>query len=754
MDDLAHELPLNHRKRKADSDDCASPEPQEARAADGLLVDTSAAGSSRSSIVAPRLPWLTAENAMWSSPSSPSSCSPVSPQGEYDTYPTNRPKRARLDIIDSLPSSPTKEPCMVSDSAKPLPTRVPGGASDYKGEYAIRSSSDHVSRHSCTSSSSAFALTSTVVDYSSPHIPPLKPPVNRQTLRELELDSIVRNPQLRHDLLVEPRLQFRPTYSRRKRDAAEKYWAAILQELESGCTCVTFNIEGRPRSRICACTLLPSNSSGPVTAFLPTYNAYTVRTPSRIRTFLSEFLEVLLLVIQPLSDLTDLSTDHDSMRTQIRQHSTQATYIRSIFDPTLIEQEIKRRVFDPSDLLQTIGYTLKDHCAPMRDSAVDEMIQTAKSCKDGRISAPDALRAFRMCMELLEVMKLDIANHQLQSLRPYLTRTSGQYELKAFQNKKSPERGLYRTRAWLKKSRSALLHQEQTRIHHSRPSEIRAYSKLSINQQIHLATLMGLVDLVFLPPTTCNNTTTSTTRSDGPLTPAYPETLYLDTNRLAALGSEAAEVMALYMSLLLFRQLIQIRNQMGSGSATPDPQRLRKLKTELRAICGSRMGCCFLCRYSTRRHDMQDRRVDRWASMRDDLTLQIVKHAHKAHRPATTQDDPNDCHNAPDRQLLGVARKWIAANFHPDSPLSALARDRLRGAVFDAVLRATSRRDASVQKLVDQHVSPGGDCEAKDTGIEPLADEISVLVYKINRLTSVHLGTYLPLYEQDGFLEL
>ncbi len=128
--------------------------------------------------------------------------------------------------------------------------------------------------------------------------------------------------------------------------------------------------------------------------------------PSRIHTFLREFLEVLLFVIQPLSDLTDLSVDRGSINTQVHQHSSQATYIRSIFDPVLIEQEIKRDIFDPSGLLQAVGYTLKEHCAPMRDSAVDEMIQMAKCCKGDKMSPSDALKAFRMCMELLEVMKL------------------------------------------------------------------------------------------------------------------------------------------------------------------------------------------------------------------------------------------------------------------------------------------------------------------------------------------------------------
>ena len=490
--------------------------------------------------------------------------------------------------------------------------------------------------------------------------------------------------------------------------------------------------------------------------------------PSRIPSFLCEFLEVLLLVIQPLSDLTDLSTERGAINTQIHQHSSQATYIRSMLDPVLIEQEIKRGVFDPSGLLQAVGYTLKDHCAPMRDSAVDEMIQMAKSCKGDKMSPSGALKAFRMCMELLEVMKLvrptfqwsicysfmvkqDIANHQLQSLRPYLIRTSGQYELKTFQSRDS-DIGLKRTSAWIRRSRNALLAQEQTKIHRSRPPEIRAYSKLSINQQIHLATTMGLVDLVFLPPTD-RDAATSSTHPDGSLVAtAYPETLYLDANRFPALSSEAAELTALYMSLLLYRQLIQIKAQTGFETVLPSLPRLQKLKAELRAISGSRLGYCFSHRYPTKRQVMQDKRVDRCSLMRDDITLQIVRHAHKAR--SAQQDSADGC-DAPDKQLLDLARSWVATNFHPDSSLSALARDRLRNAVLDGVVRATSRRDICLQKLTTElHVGLDADGEIKDAGTEPLTDEIRILVYKITRLASVHLGTYLPLYEQDGFLEL
>src|ERR1700733_11592782 len=47
-----------------------------------------------------------------------------------------------------------------------------------------------------------------------------------------------------HDLLFDPGLQFRPLTSRRRRIAADRYWMAILHELESGCTCTSFDEAG------------------------------------------------------------------------------------------------------------------------------------------------------------------------------------------------------------------------------------------------------------------------------------------------------------------------------------------------------------------------------------------------------------------------------------------------------------------------------------------------------------------------------
>lgn len=43
-------------------------------------------------------------------------------------------------------------------------------------------------------------------------IPPLAPPITRHTLRELDVQEIFRNPQLRHDIVFDPGLMFRPNF--------------------------------------------------------------------------------------------------------------------------------------------------------------------------------------------------------------------------------------------------------------------------------------------------------------------------------------------------------------------------------------------------------------------------------------------------------------------------------------------------------------------------------------------------------------
>ncbi|KAI5988587.1 hypothetical protein EDD15DRAFT_2371295 [Pisolithus albus] len=78
---------------------------------------------------------------------------------------------------------------------------------------------------------------------------------------------------------------------------------------------------------------------------------------------------------------------------------------------------------------------------------------------------------------------------------------------------------------------------------------------------MYISVLKGLMDLVFNPPpnptpqfsSTSANATAPSAMCPLPL---YPETTYLDSARLLVLAADAADTAAMYMFLLLYRQLI------------------------------------------------------------------------------------------------------------------------------------------------------------------------------------------------------
>lgn len=783
MDDL-----YNHRKRKADGDDCNVP-PQQVPvpvAQDALITDPS---SSSSSCNAPRQPWLTttttsSDDVLWRH-------APASRTGG------TTPKRPRLDIPGRKNSrrsptkrSPTRSPVLRSGSDLEdigiLPTSEPGPS---RGSLLQR------------------PARSLPFDLNPLPSPPHLPLINRQTLKELDLDAILRNPQLRHDLLFDPGLQFRPTSSKRKRDLSERYWAAVLQEIENGCTCISFDSRGKLHQPVlCVCSQMDDTSSTPSLHQVRS-NVYTSRTPSRIRPLLCEFLEVLLLVIQPLCTISGVYVNSGSFKSQMQEHSDQASFIRSLFDPTLIEQELKHNVFNPSGLFSAIGATLKGHCAPMRDSSVEAMVEAAQAC--GTESSPstskDGIKAIRMCMEILELMKLDIANHQLQTLRPFLIRTSAQFELRTLKSRHGHDTPLSATHEWIQAAHNVMM--QKTIRHPHLPAQSLRYSTMTVNQKIYLSVVRGLVDLVFNPPLTTSSslTTPSNTPPNSPTAPsvsaplpAFPETLYLDNNRMLLLSSDAADATALNMLLLLYRQLVLSENS-SSGSSTP-PHKLSdadilKMKREIRDISGTfRLGTCF-----ARNQKSGNKDGDKWLNMKEDLVLQIARRVKEgrgavpssgigalssslpqtspcstsvlgnassstpptvAPTPSTVPSFPICESNLPNPRTVSLGQNWVDSHMQAESALSAMLHNRLRDVVFDAVLVSTYpgrdltngfRPPASLDLSINAANSGVGEGSApKLSGLEPLSDEIRTLVEKISLLVLIHLNTFLPLYEKEG----
>ncbi|KAJ3895434.1 T-complex protein 11-domain-containing protein [Lentinula edodes] len=632
------------------------------------------------------------------------------------------------------------------------------------------------------------------VDVAMARVPSTYPYVSRNTLKELDLDVILRSPQLRHDLMFDNGLQFRPTYSRRKRQLSEAYWNALIREVESGCTCFSVDKIGAPMTTpACVCNQIPIPPLHPIIGYCPALQVMTVRSPSRIRPLLSEFLEVLLLVIQPLQSVSGMYVNPDSFKAQMEEHSTQANYIRSIIDPALIEQELRHNLFDLSSLLRAIGVLLKGHCAPMRDSAVEDMVRAAETCKPGGPGTKaEGVNALRTCLEILELMKLDIANHQLQSLRLSISRTSAVYELQNFQAKFVT---CHITRQWLKSSAATLL-SRSSRICHplSLPDKID-FQNSGHNQQIYLCALKGVIDLVFHAP---GATSGEKFQNPSTLIPDYPETLHLDRMRLRSLSKDLDDIVISYMLLLLFRQLVYSSawDYMTSRSK-PDDATLLKIKNEIMIINSARPGHAML--YGFRQTDAEGTRS---ADFKENVVLHIARRAQQfrettldnspsassstLNSPATTpptspiSEDESpvspsspfphapyslssyNLASPPETRILNVARRWVVENINIASPLCSVIYDRLHEVVFTGVVaQAYPGRQCTTGQLFSSAIESsaplrqGGQPYTMPlfSGMEPLVDEIRNLTDKISRVVIMHLNVYLPIYELNGFLE-
>ncbi|KAF7365245.1 Vacuolar ATP synthase subunit B [Mycena venus] len=766
MDDIAHECPTNHRKRKAPSDDDPSTadHPVDAILADPAAVTSAPPAPSN----APRQSWLAAE-PIW-----PTSLA-------FRPSPQKRPRLQKRDSRrDNNSYGPparriAKRSCMRPPRSPPHPRL----GNDLEDIGIVSTSDPGPSSGSLlrlrdtvfTKSISPSAISSIPIDPNSAHIPPVQPPINRNTLKELDLDVIIRNPQLRHDLLFDPGLQFRPTTTRRKTERAEKYWAAITTELECGCTCVSFDVRGKPHPTVCACAHVSTPSLNPVVAFSPALHVVTLRMPSRIRALLDEFLEVLLLVIQPLSNVAGAHVS--PTKSQQAEHVAQAAYIRSVFDPALIEQELKHKLFDPSGLFRAIGLTLQGHCAPMRDHAVELMVQVAQTCAPGgEGSKADAVRAVRMCMDILELMKLDIANHQLQTLRPFLMRTSGQFELRSFKSRKSGQQGsrpFQKTREWLAAAHSSLLARSETIPHPLYPPGYLKYQTLQKNQQIYLATLKGLTDLVFTSPSPANLISLPVPTT--PLSPSQAQAQAQGQGTLPTIsslpGTDAVDLTALYMFLLLYRQLklsSSTTAERPTSGLVPDEWELGRIKREIRDIGSSRLGYAFYCGSATaavsdaeadRTDGIDMEELEKWRALKQNVVLQIAMRAKNSNTNTTSPPTV-------DESLFAVAQRWADVNIQQDSALSGMLRKRLRDVVFDVVVGlAYPGRDAT-RPNVDfstfgsrtPSASPRSTlANVVGTGMEALSDEISLLAENISRLALIHINAYLPLYEVEHFLD-
>lgn len=223
-----------------------------------------------------------------------------------------------------------------------------------------------------SASASSVNLASQSFCASSEGLPSLAPYINRSSLKHLDNRSLEQNMQIRHDLVLES--GFRVS-AHRSAEAAEEL-EAIKEEYWSNIRLELAELA------------LPDVQSAP-----------------RLCALICEIRE-LMCELYPRCDVV-------------------TGQLSEILDETMIIQQLKHGVLDLSELFNFLAATMKKNCAPKRDSIVEAMVDYAAS--------GSVLEALRTCLELMEGMKLDLANYKLDQIRPHVAQSAVIVERKFFE---------------------------------------------------------------------------------------------------------------------------------------------------------------------------------------------------------------------------------------------------------------------------------------------------------------------------------
>ena len=278
---------------------------------------------------------------------------------------------------------------------------------------------------------------------------PLEPPVTKATLSELDVQKIVHNPKLRHDINFDPELHFRPNLDgdkgKKKQDKANQFWNALFEQLVLFVTDrETFHAR-YGHGDWCLPVLLRA-----VRDIIETL------VPQRDRELLNEGLNVELLM-----------------------------------------QQFNRGVADLERLASWLASVLKLHCAPMRDEWVDDMYQELSNGNRNN-DMTELVKGMRTLLSVLEAMKLDVANHQIRCLRPVLIEDTVHFEQRFFVRKlESGRLSITPSRAWYQ----AALQQAERQYAGSAMPHAASFGEMSVFFDALSRLILPSTCLKAIPPT-------------------------------------------------------------------------------------------------------------------------------------------------------------------------------------------------------------------------------------------------------------
>lgn len=366
------------------------------------------------------------------------------------------------------------------------------------------------------------------------------PPVTRQSLGELDIQSITSNIRLRHDVNFDRDLSFRPNLDgikgQEKGRVAKKYWTALAAEL------ILYQClyQGTP----------PLRSTD--------WEQVNRHVQRRIPILFRTVREVLKSLVP--------ERDHS----RVDEH----------LDVPLLMQAIEKGVCDLVRLAEWMAQLLKEHCAPMRDAWVDAMVESVRSGVSEH--CPEKLvEGLRELLGILEAMKLDVANHQIRNLKTRLVEDTINFERRYHLDRLvhgRPRVNINAAQTWFASAVEQFRHQCASGSPKARSFQLEVFVRAITSVLFHRD------------------------RMDG-----FPDTLYLDHERLRSLKAEIEDLICFDICMDLFTVVAREFGYTGSISLTTGQQ----LRNSLSAIMNDVLG-----------HGSQQ-----WIQNSEDLSLEILRQA-------------------------------------------------------------------------------------------------------------------------------
>ncbi|OCL09310.1 hypothetical protein AOQ84DRAFT_291507 [Glonium stellatum] len=248
-------------------------------------------------------------------------------------------------------------------------------------------------------------------------------------------------------------------------------------------------------------------------------------------------------------------------------------------DASILMQQIERGVCDLVKTSEWLAHLLKEHCAPMRDGWVDKMVDSIRTGVE-KPSSESIVCGLRELLGILEAMKLDVANHQIRNLRALLIEDTINFEQKYHLSKIARGRiNVEGAQQW---------HSFEEAMRQSAPP---SYVRKGTGRAQFETFVQSLVHILL---------------SNDP-SKDFPETFYLDQDRLRALKCELHDIVHFDFCCNVFDRLLRQMNYRGSIPHSVH----QDLRSSLFAIIGESRN------YSARQ----------WVANIDYVAVELVRHA-------------------------------------------------------------------------------------------------------------------------------